>query len=212
MGSRKQLRIERLTLIAMAVALTTAGCSTVLAPRPDPTHFFILSAVNPSGANAPSANNLVIGLGPITFPDYLSRAEMVRRMSDDRVEISSTDRWAEPLDVSFKRVFAHDLSTALGGAQVVVFPSLGEPPRFNYRVEMTIDRFDTDAQSNARLDARWTITEGSTGRAVDSSTSTLNVPAAAGGSVTAAVGALNQAASQFAGQLAAALVRLQSPA
>jgi uncharacterized lipoprotein YmbA len=217
MGTRRRSsEVRAPDLIALVLALIPAGCSSILAPRPDPTHFFILSAISPpadptASAAASRPSGLVVGLGPLNFPDYLARAEMVTHMSGDRVEVSSSDRWAEPLDISFKRVLAHDLSIALGGAQVMIFPWLGGAPRFTYRIEMTIDRFDTDADGVARLDARWTIIDGGSSRVLDSSSSTLSVPASAGTDTTAAVGALNQAASQFAAQLATAILRLKSP-
>src|SRR5271168_5198895 len=139
--------------IALAMlAILATGCSSILAPQPDPTHFFILSA---DSSAAPAASNgaatLVVGLGPVNFPDYLARVEIITRLSEDRVAVSSEERWAEPLDVSFKRVLAHDLANALGGAQVAIFPWVGEAIQPGYRVEMTVDRFDTDAQGNAQL-------------------------------------------------------------
>ncbi|MGH7838379.1 MAG: PqiC family protein, partial [Candidatus Binataceae bacterium] len=123
---------------------------------------------------------------------------------------SSNERWAEPLDISFKRVLSHDLSTALGGAQIAVFPWLGGAPVPGYRIEMTIDRFDADAQGAAQLHARWTINASAPDRVVFSSTAAIDVPASAVAGTTAAVSALNQAVSQFAGQLAAALVGLNT--
>jgi hypothetical protein len=192
-------------------AVVAAGCSGVFAPRPDPTHFFILSAISPSASvqESPAVGaprSVVVGLGPIDFPDYLARAEMITRVSDDRVEVSASERWAEPLDISFKRVLAHDLSIALGGAQVAIFPWVGEARYPGYRVAMTIDRFDADAQGAAQLIARWTISASNPDRVMYSTTTLISVPASSGASTTAAVNALDQAVSQFAGQLAAAII------
>jgi uncharacterized lipoprotein YmbA len=215
MGVRRRSSAVGIAVTALVLAVILTGCSSILPPQPDPTHFFILSAISPpadatASAAASPPSGLIVGLGPINFPDYLARAEMVTRLSGDRVEVSSSDRWAEPLDISFKRVLAHDLSMTLGGAQVMVFPWLGGAPHFNYRIEMTIDRFEADA-GVARLDARWTIIDGSSGRVLDSSSSTLSVPASAGTDTTAAVSALSQAVSQFAVQLATAIMGLKSP-
>ncbi|HLW70525.1 MAG TPA: PqiC family protein [Candidatus Binataceae bacterium] len=200
-------------VLAILLGMLVAGCSSVLAPLPDPTHYFILSADSPAASSPQSAAanasaKLVIGLGPVNFPDYLARSEMVTRLSEDRLAISSDERWAEPLDVSFKRVLAHDLSNALNGAQVAVFPWVGETLQPNYLVEMTVDRFDTDAQGAAQLVARWTVSATNPTRVVYSSTSVINVPASSGADRSAAVGALNQAVSQYGGELAAAIFRL----
>lgn len=208
---RHRSRATPVGLLALILALIPAGCSNILAPQKDATHYFILSALTPANVTTAPVDTLIVGLGPVGVPDYLSRAEMVTRISNDRVDVSSTNRWAEPLDISFRRVLAHDLAIALGGAQVVVFPWLGETPKFRYRLVVTVDRFEADAQGIARLDARWTISDGTTGRVLDSSNSAINVPGSAGESTTAAVSGLNQAASEFASQLAAAITRLKSP-
>jgi uncharacterized lipoprotein YmbA len=202
-------------LLASLLVVLAAGCSNLLAPQPDPTHFFLLAAdSSAASAAAPGASNaaahLVIGLGPVHFPDYLARAEMITRLSEDRVAVSSGERWAEPLDVSFKRVLAHDLSNALSGAQVAVFPWVDEAIPPGYLVKLTIDRFDTDAQGNAQLVARWTLSATNPVRVVYSSSSAIGVPASSGTDRSAAVSALNQAVSQFARQLATAIIRLNS--
>jgi uncharacterized lipoprotein YmbA len=196
--------------IALTIALIGAtGCSSILAPRPDPTHFFILSANNaaPSGATQPPTGALTIGLGPIGFPDYLARAEIVSRTADNRIDLAANDRWAEPLDVTFKRVLALDLSRALGGAQVAEFPWFGSKPEFTYRIEVTVDRFETDAQNAAQLTARWSVINGSDGRVLHASASAINVPAASTDHAATAT-ALSVAEDQFAIELAAAVRRL----
>jgi uncharacterized lipoprotein YmbA len=196
--------------IALTIALIGAtGCSSILAPRPDPTHFFILSASNaaPSGATQPPTGALTIGLGPIGFPDYLARAEIVSRTADNRIDLAANDRWAEPLDVTFKRVLALDLSRALEGAQVAEFPWFGSKPEFTYRIEATVDRFESDAQNMAHLTARWSIINGSDGRVLYSSASALSVAAASTDRAAMAT-ALSAAEDQFAIELAAALERL----
>ncbi len=196
--------------IALTITLIGAyGCSSILAPRPDPTHFFILSANNsaPTGATQPVAGALTIGLGPIGFPDYLARAEIVSRAADNRVELAANDRWAEPLDVTFKRVLALDLARALDDAQVAAFPWFGTKPEFTYRIEVTVDRFETDAQNVAHLAARWSVFNGADSRVQYASASAINVAAAAGDHAAMAT-ALSAAEDQFAIALADAVRRL----
>jgi uncharacterized lipoprotein YmbA len=183
----------------------------VLAPQPDTTRFFILSAdtnIQPPSATTASST-LVVGLGPISFPDYLARTQMVTRLSDEGVAESSSLRWAEPLDVSFKRVLARDLSLTLGGAQIAVFPWAGGNPHPSFSVEMTVDRFEMDAEARAQLISRWNINASNPDRLLYSSTAAISVPAA-NATTDAAVAALNQALSQFAREIAAAVVDLSS--
>jgi uncharacterized lipoprotein YmbA len=202
-------------ILAIATLLG-AGCSIVPPPQPDSTRYFILNAVAPTGSDqgamASSAEpKLVIGLGPINFPDYLARSEIVTRGTGDQVEVSSNDRWAEPLDITFKRILSHDLSMVLGGAQIVDFPWFGPPTHLDYRVEPAIDRFEADAQGTARLIARWRIIQDTSGQVLYSSSSDISVPASPG-NYTATATALSQATSQFAGEIASAIRRLNAPA
>jgi uncharacterized lipoprotein YmbA len=197
------------------LATLGVGCSILPAPQPDATRYFVLTAGTPAassqGATAGSDAKLTIGLGPIAFPDYLARSDIVTRAADNRVELSTGDRWAEPLDVTFKRILSHDLAIALGGAQVAAFPWFGSPSHFAYRVEPVIDRFEADGQGVARLAARWTVNDGASDRMLYASTTDLSV-AATSGDHAAMASALSQVESDFAGEIAAAIHRLDAKA
>ena len=75
-------------LIALGACLFAAGCSP-LAPRPDQSKFFILTPLSDGSgpAETPASSNadspLTIGVGPIDFPDYLRRLEVVTRESPE---------------------------------------------------------------------------------------------------------------------------------
>ncbi|HVN63522.1 MAG TPA: ABC-type transport auxiliary lipoprotein family protein, partial [Candidatus Binataceae bacterium] len=77
-------------LAAGALACTIAGCSSLLAPRPDPTKFYVLTPASETTAPAPqsSAGEFVLGLGPIKLPAYLDRAEVVTRAVPNRLDLS----------------------------------------------------------------------------------------------------------------------------
>jgi uncharacterized lipoprotein YmbA len=199
-----------------ALVWFAASCSLIPPPHSDTTRYFLLTAVDSGGTERGTSatgavNQLAIGLGPIGFPDYLARTEIVTRAADNRLELSSTDRWAEPLDVTFKRVLAHDLTVALGGAQVTTFPWFGASPRFDYRIEPTIDRFEVDAQGVAHLAARWTVLAGVGGRMLYSSMTDLRIQATSTDPAALAA-ALSQAEGGFAGEIAGAIRRLHGGA
>jgi uncharacterized lipoprotein YmbA len=84
------------TLIVLACVLS-AGCSP-LAPQPDRSKFFILSPLTdaPVGVSttAGSTNNppLTLGIGPIDFPDYLRRLEVVTQTSTNELDLSDEKR------------------------------------------------------------------------------------------------------------------------
>src|SRR5271156_3207024 len=103
----------KLRSIAFGVCAMAAGCS-VLSPQADRSKFFILSPVSDSaGITArPSSTSpdsqLTVGVGPISFPDYLRRLAMVTRVSPNRIDLSDERRWAEPLDKNFTRVLSEN--------------------------------------------------------------------------------------------------------
>ncbi len=165
------------------VAALLAGC-TLLAPIPDRSRFFVLTAMAPGEAGAPAnqagTRALVLGLGPIRFPDYLDRTDIVTRMGANRLLISQNDHWAEPLRNNFARVLAHNLSSLLGTQQIV-------------------------SQGNAHLAARWTINDPASGRILDRGETDLS--ASGGASTDEQVAALSQTLTAFSRQLAAAVAQ-----
>lgn len=146
-------------LIAMAC--------TVLPAQKDTTQFFILTPApgNASSGSPRSASHrgLSVGLGPIDFPGYLKRREIVTRTSGDQLHLSPNKLWAESLDSNFQRVLSQDLSVQLGTQRIILFPWYGRP-QIDYQVEVQVHRFDTDDTNRSQLDARWIIKDGRTGR------------------------------------------------
>jgi uncharacterized lipoprotein YmbA len=99
------------TLFVIASCFVVAGCSP-LAPRPDHSDFFILTPLSDAPDRSATSMNreLTIGLGPIDFPDYLRRVQVVTRSEPNRIELSAQARWAEPLDKNFERILAENFA------------------------------------------------------------------------------------------------------
>jgi len=172
------LRDSRSIVIgACAWVFVIAGCS-ILSPQPDRTKFFVLTAVTDVGATgtasaaANGTSNLVIGIGPIGFPDYLRRPEVVTRTSPTTVELSDLDRWAEPLDSAFARVLSEDLSGLLGTQRIVTYPWY-KSSRVDYQVECDVVRFETNSSGGSQLHAQWSIRDG-TGKLLIARESDIN--------------------------------------
>jgi uncharacterized lipoprotein YmbA len=146
------------------IGLSFASCGT-FSPRPDPSKFFTLSSSFQVGElatkNPGSAGTASIGIGPIRFPGYLDRQEIVLRTAPNRFQVSENDRWAEPLDENFARVLAQNLSTLLGTDRVILFPWPSDR-RPDYQVEIEVLSFEANAAREAHLLARWVVRDGST--------------------------------------------------
>lgn len=197
-----------------AVLLLAGGCASVLAPRPDRTRFFVLTPIStgdPTGPTRPyrgARAGLALGIGPVTLPDYLDRPEVVTRVSANRLALSETDRWAEPLDTNFKRVLSQNLSTLLRTDRVVSYPWF-HPLVVDYRVEVHVERFESNAAGDAELAARWTVYDGRSNKALYDGSSDIT-ERAAGAKQSDSPAALSRAEAELSRQIASAIAQLRA--
>ena len=153
--------------VAGVVCLLAAGCS-VLAPLPDRSRYFTLTSLPAAeiqrdrSPGVETGKGLVIGLGPVTLPAYLDRYEVATRVSPTELSYSSTDRWAGPLAENVADVLQNNLSALLPSSRIVPYPWVSTTP-LRYEVEVNLIQFETDADRNASLVARWTVTDVRTG-------------------------------------------------
>ena len=133
-------------------ALLLAGCAGN-APR---ENYYTLAA---PVSSAPLATGVTpsIYVGPVSVPEAVDRTPLVLRTSANQVEISDTDRWAEPLKTAIPRVLADVISRELGTQRVMASRQASALP-VDYRVAVEIQRFDSSLEQGATLDALWTIT------------------------------------------------------
>jgi uncharacterized lipoprotein YmbA len=183
-------------------AVALAGCS-LLSPVPDKSRFFLLTAMPSSEAGSQAAaGGLTLGLGPIKFPPYLDRTEVVTRVEPNRLVVSENDHWGEPLKTNFTRVLSENLSTLLGTQQIVSFPWYSST-HLDYTIAIEVTRFEADAQGAAQLSARWSIEDPATKKVLDRGDSNLSAPGASGADGSAA--ALSQVLANFSRQLTTAI-------
>lgn len=177
------MKIQR-TLILLGFCAMTSGCSSLLAPRPDRSRFFILTPV--SDANAPTAasvsgaaSQMTIGVGPINFPDYLRRAQVVTRSAPNQIELSEERRWGEPLDRNFARVLSENLAQLLNTPRIEKYP-WPRKTQVDYQVTIDVQRFEMNADGQAQLHARWAVKDGRTGKDLFASQTATSTPSAGG--------------------------------
>ena len=200
--------MNRICLGTAAIALT--GC-TLLAPVRDESRFFLLTPITPGtgGAAVKQANTetLILGLGPIKFPDYLRRNDIVTRVESNRVQFSDNNHWAEPLKANFTSVLSQDLSELLGTQQIVNFPWYSST-KIDYQIPITVIRFECGAQGSGQLAATWTINDPSGGRVLHRGEADLK--AECGATVDQGVAGLSQALGDFSRQIATAMAQVRS--
>jgi uncharacterized protein len=147
-----------LHLILLILCLIPAGCFS-LNPQPDPSRFFALASLprmEQPARDAAAASALVLGIGPVKFPGYLDRQQLVTRISQNRFAVAENDRWAEPLEENFSRVLSQNLSILLHTDRMVTYP-WERNQRPTYQVQVEVLRFEPNAEQLVELWARWII-------------------------------------------------------
>ena len=130
--------------------------ATACASAPPPTLYLLTAKAPAAAAETPRpAKQRVIALGPVTVPDYLDRTDMVRRATDDRLDVSDSERWAETLRAGFQRVLVADLANRLGPGDWVTGGGRGGLPDVELPVD--VESFERDASGRVVLTASWEI-------------------------------------------------------
>lgn len=189
----------RRTLAAASLAGALVGCAQTV-----PTNFYTLSvSTEPTVAKRP-AQGLVIGLGPITLPQYLDRPDIVTRQGANQMRLADLNKWAEPLEPLLTRIMAEDLYALLDANDVIPIPQRGDIP-LDRVVEVDINRFDADDSGTVVLDARWRIYRGDNETLLVSGRSQITEQGAAVPDYDAIVAAMSRAVGRASEEIAAAI-------
>jgi uncharacterized lipoprotein YmbA len=181
--------------------LLVSGCS-ILSPRPDPSRFFTLTPIAEPGPNPGALAGHVLGIGPITFPPYLDRPELVTRVGPNEVRSAAFDYWAGSLAKQFEATLSHDLQALLGPSSVQTYPwYAGAQP--DVVVEVDVLQFERAVDGQVHLRARWRLRKGKSGEVLRAGESNLAHPAAP--DAVSTVAALSELVGRFSRELADAL-------
>jgi len=140
-----------LILAGLAAGCVNLGTGTERLPR-----FFVLAAMasDAERVSFTRPESLTIGVGPLTFPDYLDRPQLVTRAGASEINLAPFANWAEPLKANVVRVMVENVSTITGTGAVYRFPwRVGHAPQF--QLQMEIDRFDAAPREDAVLVVSW---------------------------------------------------------
>jgi hypothetical protein len=131
-----------------------AGCSS--AP---PVRFYNLNSLPNGRQENPGAilgEDIAIGLGPVEFPDFLERPQIVTRKSLNRLEMSEFHRWAGSLPGDFSRVLAKNISVLLPSNRVAVYP-WGDTFIPIYQIKLHVEQFDGRLGRQIVLRVTWSV-------------------------------------------------------
>jgi uncharacterized protein len=151
--------LKSIVIFIGLACLSVSGCMN-FSPMSDTSRFFTLTPL--PGAEQSRAldtvknNSLFLGIGPIRFPGYLDREQIVTRATQNHFDISENDRWAEPLEENFARVLSQNLGMLLGGAMVIRYPwQTSQRPAC--QIQMEVLRFEPSTRQEVELLAGWTL-------------------------------------------------------
>lgn len=206
--SRTTHRLGVAALLALVLpGLAITGClgrSTV------PRFYSLGSDVRP--ADAAITSDLAILVGPIRFPRYLERPQLVRRLDGGQLELDEFNRWIGSFEDNVTRALAYDVASRVQSERVVAYPS--DPPfALDYRVRIHFDELVVGSDDVLRMRSRWAIQPlgGSAGekRDVELGRTDLDRPVQSG-SMSSIVEAHDFALGVLADAIVAAIGQLES--
>ena len=108
-----------LGLLVVTGGLLLSSCSLVPQAQPDPTRFFVLSAMMSSPSQAPAGKAPVVHLRQVELASDIKAKPIIVRRGDHEIEFREFARWGEPLELGIGRVLREDL-VARGAAGAVL--------------------------------------------------------------------------------------------
>ena len=189
---------KRHNLYLIFILLT--GCASS-----PPMHYYLLDSGNANQAAISSdSQDKVIGIGPVRFPDYLDRPQIVSRSSANELVLSDTHRWAEPLEENFTRILAEHISRTLGTPSVTIEPSRNRT-KLDLRISIEVVQFDSDANGDIHLVSYWRAENPDGSLQVPQQRSHIQVSGYTTDNYPAIVSAMSKATAQLAAEIAASI-------
>lgn len=193
--------------LAVAVAvLVTAGCATS-----PPSSFYTLTpmrAMSDSGGSP--STTLGVGIGPVNFPQFLDRPQIVTRDAGNRLAIDEFHRWGGTIQDDFLRVWIENMSALLGTTSVFAFPNEVRYP-LDFRVTADVLAFEGTYDGYAVLRARWIVLEHRTDQVLRVEETHYRRPLAEPKDEGALIAAMSETLGDFSRDVAVTLKQLPKP-
>jgi len=140
--------------VFILMVILLSGCSTTPAVR-----YYTLNpcpGMQPDISQAVSGDTLAIGVGPVEFPKFLDRPQIVTRKSQHRVEVSEFHRWAGSFSENFLRVLTRNISMLLPTDRVAAHPWTDQFSP-TCRIQLTVEQFDGRFGEAVVLNVIWSV-------------------------------------------------------
>jgi uncharacterized lipoprotein YmbA len=102
--------------------------------------------------------DIAVGVGPVDFPKFLDRPQIVTRKGQNRVEVSEFHRWAGSFPGDFSRVLAKNIAALLPSNRVEIYPW---EDTFSpiYQVKLEVEQFDGQLGERVLLKVTWSLVD-----------------------------------------------------
>jgi uncharacterized protein len=196
-------------LAGAILVVSVTGCSGLLAPEPDKSHYFVLSSEGNASVQPGKRTDIWLGLGPIKVPGYLDTQNIVRSDANGSINYVRNAFWAESLSDSFGRALLYRTGARIGTGHVTQFPWYSST-RVDWKVPVDVLRFEATSDGRVVLVARWTVQRTKDGAVIAGAESVLEEPAGADPALI--VDALSRCVDRLADAIAGAVVQAAPPA
>lgn len=171
---RNILHISTPCLVICLLTLTVVGCRSNTLP----VAFYTLNALArmETEHHGPGTSpGIDIGIGPVQFPQFLKRPQIVTRSGPNRLTVSEFHRWGGYLDQDFLRVLAENISILMPANRVVTFPWKGQADPV-YWIAFDVQQFDGQLGDTLVLNLTWTIKRRDSTEVLEIRRSTIQQP------------------------------------
>lgn len=137
--------------------LLVIGLLSACASSP-PSRFYVLTPLPEADGrnNDIRGGQLSIGIGPVVFPQFLDRPQLVVRDGSNRLELEEFNRWGGTLQDDFLRVWGENLGYLLDTSRILIFPSESRAP-VDFRITAEVVNFAGRQGEDAVLKVRWAV-------------------------------------------------------
>jgi uncharacterized protein len=188
-------------------ALAVAGCA-----NSPPSTFYALSPLPAGpGPGGIAGGAIGIGLGPVTFPTFLDRPQLVSRDTTNRLVVDEFNRWGGTIQDDFLRVWSENLAQLVGTSRIVIFPSEVRYP-LDFRITADVLAFEGTPGGEAVLRVRWAILDPGLDHVLAVHENTYRRRLRAPADQSALIAAMSAALGAFSEDVAVAVRALPKPA
>jgi len=146
-------------LALLSLLLLLGGCSSK-------NEFYRLRPTVSGSAGSRAIHPVrILGIGEVQVSDYLEKPELVTRLAPTHLKVHEEQRWAGSLAGGIQEVLQQNLSALLPRHTVLSYP-WDEPVTDTYRLYVTVDRFDGDANGTVVLAGHWSLADRAESRIV----------------------------------------------